>query len=170
MSDVHGEYVEKCLRLHLDKALVLNIDDYYNIHVQKQADTTNNITDRHLPRGFVTSKKPNTTILCDYTDCDCTNILSDGSILACGHGYHSRCLQRCQFKCFICLGYLQDEITKNVNAMLSSMTKEYVEDEMIEESEENVADDDLSDIDGITDDALVVDNLLERAKYLFSEQ
>ena len=86
------------------------------------------------------------------------------------HGYHSRCLQRCQFKCFICLGYLQDEITKNVNAMLSSMTKEYVEDEMIEESEENVADDDLSDIDGITDDALVVDNLLERAKYLFSEQ
>ena len=40
MSDVHGEYVEKCLRLHLDKALVLNIDDYYNIHVQKQADTT----------------------------------------------------------------------------------------------------------------------------------
>ena len=52
----------------------------------------------------------------------------------------------------------------------TSMTKEYVEDEMIEESEENVADDDLSDIDGITDDALVVDNLLERAKYLFSEQ
>ena len=136
---------------------MLNIDDYYNIHVQKQADTTNNITDRHLPRGFVTSKKPNTTILCDYTDCDCTNILSDGSILACGHGYHSRCLQRCQFKCFICLGYLQDEITKNVV-------------EIIEESEENVADDDLSDIDGITDDALVVDNLLERAKYLFLEQ
>ena len=54
--------------------------------------------------------------------------------------------------------------------MLSSMTKEYVEDEMIEESEQIVADDDLSDIDGITDDALVVDNLLERAKYLFSEQ
>jgi len=60
-------------------------------------------------------------------------------------------------------------VSKNVNAMLSIMTKEYVEDEMIEESEENVADDDLSDIDGITDDALVVDNLLEHAKYLFSE-
>ena len=55
--------------------------------------------------------------------------------------------ERCQYKCFICLGYLKGEITKNVNAMLSSMTTEYNENEVIEESNENVADDDLSDID-----------------------
>jgi len=40
MSDVHGEYVEKCLILHLDRALVLSIEDYHNIHVQKQANTS----------------------------------------------------------------------------------------------------------------------------------
>jgi len=64
------------------------------------------VTDRHLPRGFVTSKKPSSSILCDFIYCDVTNDSSNGSVLACGHGYHSRCLQRCQFKCTICLDYL----------------------------------------------------------------
>ena len=32
ISDVHGEYGEKCLILRLE---MLNIDDYHNIHVQK---------------------------------------------------------------------------------------------------------------------------------------
>jgi len=32
----------------LDKALVLNIDDYHNIHVQKQADTTNTSWAAHM--------------------------------------------------------------------------------------------------------------------------
>ena len=54
--------------------------------------------------------------------------------------------------------------------MLSSMTKEYIEDETIEESSENVADNDLSDIDSITEDALMVEDLLERVKYSFLEQ
>jgi len=48
ISDVHGEYVEKHLILHLEKALVLNIDDYHNIHVQKQADTTNTSWAAHM--------------------------------------------------------------------------------------------------------------------------
>jgi len=127
------------------------------------------ITDRHLPRGFVTSRKPNTAILCDYVDCNCSNRLHDDIILACGHGYHIRCLNQCQSKCLICLGYLQDAIKKNVDAMLTSMTKEIVENETIDESNENVTEDDLNDVDEITDDALMMECLLERAKTLFLE-
>ena len=59
---------------------------------------------------------------------------------------------------------------KKCKAALSSMTKEYIENEMIEESNENVVDDDLSDIDSITEDVLMVENLLARAKYVFLEQ
>ena len=111
--------------------------DQYPLIVETSSDGINTyklpslgyrITDRHLPRGFVASRKPSTTILCDYADCDCSNHLVDGRILACGHGYHTRCLNRCQSKCFICLGYLQDEIKKNVDAMLMSITKEVVAD------------------------------------------
>jgi len=29
-----------------------------------------NITDRHLPRGFVTSRKSDTSVLCDFVYCD----------------------------------------------------------------------------------------------------
>ena len=61
------------------------------------------IIDRHLPRGFVTSRKPSTNIFCDYIYCDYTNYtnLNNCSVLACGHGYHNHCLQRCQSKCLI---------------------------------------------------------------------
>ena len=83
--------------------------------------------------------------------------------------YHIRCLNRCQSKCLICLGYLQDAIKKNVDAMLTSMTKEIVENETIDESNENVTEDDLNDVDEITDDALMMECLLERAKTLFLE-
>ena len=82
------------------------------------------ITDHHLPRGFVTSRKPDTSILCDFIYCDQMSDVSNGIVLACGHAYHSHCLQRCQFKCSICLEYLQDEIEKNVDALITSMTKE----------------------------------------------
>ena len=83
------------------------------------------ITDHHLPRGFVTSRKPSTNIFCDYVYCDCTNYtnLNNCSVLACGHSHHNHCLQRCQSKCLICLDYLQVEIKKNVNTLKESMTK-----------------------------------------------
>src|SRR5438128_1009283 len=151
--------------------------DQYPLIVETSSDGINTyelpslgyrITDRHLPRGFVTSKKPSTAILCDYTDCDCSDHLFDGSILACGHGYHTRCLNKCQSKCFICLGYLQDEIKKNVDAMLMSMTKEVVGSEPIDENE-NVAEGDLSGADETTNDALMMEQLLEHAKKLFLE-
>ena len=34
MSDMHGKYVDGALLRHAENALVLNVDDYHNIHVQ----------------------------------------------------------------------------------------------------------------------------------------
>ena len=107
------------------------------------------ITDHHLPRGFVTSRKPALQFFVIIQIATVLTIYLISRILACGHGYHTRCLNRCQSKCFICLGYLQDEIKKNIDAMLMSMIKEVVGSEPIDES-------DLSDADEITDDALMI--------------
>jgi len=119
------------------------------------------ITDCHLPRGFVTSKKPNTAILCDH--CNHTNDSVNGSVLACGHGYHSHCLQTCQFKCLICLDYLQKEVKKNVDALIVSLTKGSFENDSIEEDTV----DDLSDAEEVRDDTEETARLLENAKQLF---
>jgi hypothetical protein len=126
------------------------------------------VTDRHLPRGFVTSRKPNTSILCDSVDCNCINDLSNGSILACGHGYHIHCLQRCQFKCFICLDYLQDQVKKNVDALIVSMTKGLAENESIEKSNDAV-EDDLMDAEEVRDEIEITASLLEHAKQSFTQ-
>ena len=126
------------------------------------------ITDRHLPRGFVTSRKPSTDIFCDYVYCDYTNYtnLNNCSVLACGHGYHNHCLQRCQSKCLICLDYLQVEIKKNVNALKESMMKRLNENEFIENNE-NTVDDDPGNVESATDDAATMEILLEHAKKRF---
>ena len=126
------------------------------------------VTDRHLPRGFVTSRKPNTTTLCDYLYCNYTNCSTNGTILACGHGYHNYCLQRCQFKCLICLEYLQNEIKNNINALITSLMKSSIENEPIDENIEDTGEDDLNDAE-VTIDDLIMDNLLESAKKSFLE-
>ncbi|RIB16780.1 hypothetical protein C2G38_2315689 [Gigaspora rosea] len=128
------------------------------------------ITDRHLPRGFVTSRKPYTSVLCDYLRCDCTNYTNfseNGIVLACGHGYHNRCLQRYNFKCLICLGYLRDEIRTNIEALKVSMTKDLGENEFIEERTENTIEDESDDAEAVMDNVETVDNLLENAKNNF---
>ena len=127
------------------------------------------ITDRHLPRGFITFKKPFTTILCDYLYCDCTNHLDDCSVLTCEHGYHSHCLQICQSKYLICLDYLQVEIKKNVNAIKESMTKKLNKSEFIDENNESTVDDDSDNVETATDNVATMENLLEHAKRSFLE-
>jgi len=124
------------------------------------------VTDRHLPRGFVTSKKPSSSILCDFIYCDVTNDSSNGSVLACGHGYHSRCLQRCQFKCTICLDYLRGEVKKNVDALIVGMTKGLVDNESFE-STNNAVEGDLNDVAETRDDMVVIASLLEQTKQSF---
>jgi len=59
------------------------------------------------------------------------------------------CLQRYQFKYSICLEYLQYESKKIVDAVMISIP---VENVSIDESNENVLDDDLSNVD---DDAIM---------------
>ncbi len=126
------------------------------------------ITDRHLPRGFVTSRKPNTAILCDYVYCNSTNDLLNGSVLTCGHGYHSLCLQRCQFKCLIYMDYLQGKVKKNVDAQMTSFLKtKSSSEEFIREDSETEIKNDLDDAEETTDDGLAMEDLLESAKKSF---
>ncbi|RIB17291.1 hypothetical protein C2G38_2246466 [Gigaspora rosea] len=40
MSDVHRQYMENVLIKHSENAFVLNIDNYHNIHVPRQTETT----------------------------------------------------------------------------------------------------------------------------------
>ena len=126
------------------------------------------VTDRHLPRGFVTPRKPNTFGLCDFVYCDQTNNNLNGSVLAYRHGYHSYCLQRYQFKCLICLEYLQNEIKNNINALITSLMKSSIENEPIDENIEDTGEDDLNDAE-VTINDLIMDNLLESAKKTFLE-
>ncbi len=126
------------------------------------------VTDRHLLRGFVTPRKPNIFGLCDFVYCDQTNNNLNGSVLACGYGYHSYCLQRCQFKCLIYLEYLQNEIKNNINALITSLMKSSIENKPIDENIEDTGEDDLNDAE-VTIDDLIMDNLLEFAKKSFLE-
>jgi len=137
------------------------------LHTYRLASLGYEVTDRHLPRGFVTSKKPNSSILCDFEHCQYTNDSADGSVLACGHGYHSHCLKTCQFKCFLCLEYLQQETKKNVDALIVSMTKGLGKNEPVEKSS-NVIEDDLTEAEEVKDDVLEIANLLEDAKRSFT--
>ena len=139
MNSVKYPYTPKQLHILSKKCSILLLDVFMKIYqarhlnpliVKSSSDGINTyklpslgyeVTDRHLPRDFVTSRKPNTAILCDYISCDGNS--HDGNILACGHSYHNICLQRSQFKCCICLDYLQREVKNNVNALITSLTK-----------------------------------------------
>ena len=153
---------------HLYPLIVSSSDD--GINTYKLPSLGYEITDRHLPRGFVTSRKPYTSVLCDFFYCDCTNYTNcsdSGIVLACGHGYHNRCLQRCSFKCLICLSYLREEIKSNVAALMVSMTKDLGENEFVDESIENTVEDESDDAEAVLSDIEVENNLLENAKNAF---
>jgi len=91
---------KKCTILLLDAfTKIYQASNQYPLIIESSSDSINKykllslgyeITDRHLPRGFVTPRKPNTAVLCDYTHCDSNSL--DGKVLACGHSYHSLCL------------------------------------------------------------------------------
>ena len=151
--------------------------DYIPLLIKSSSDAINTyklpslgyeITDQHLLRGFITPKKSNMFILYEFIYCDQTNDHFDGSVLACGHGYHSYCLQKCQFKCLICLDYLQNEIKKNVDALLTNMMKDSVENDTIDENIEDEGKDNLNDAKAAIDD-LIMDNSFEFAKKSFLE-
>jgi hypothetical protein len=186
VNSVKYPYTPKQLHMLSKKCAILLLDMFTKIYqardqcpliVKSSSDGINTyklpslgyeITDRHLPRGFVTSRKPNTGILCDYIDCDDNS--DNGNILACGHGYHSLCLQKSQFKCSICLDYLRDEVKNNVNALITSLTKEIkIEDESTDDNIENVDEDGLNDIEEVTHDMVVTEDLLKRTKKSFLE-
>jgi len=67
----------------------------------------------------------------------------------------------------IYLGYLQNEVKKNVDVLMTSLTKKSDEQESIEEDSKNTDENDLNDIDEIINNIIVVKNLLEYAKESF---
>ncbi|RIB07630.1 hypothetical protein C2G38_2213909 [Gigaspora rosea] len=121
----------------------LIINSFDGINTYKLHSLGYDITDRHLPRGFVTTRKPFTTILCDYLYCSCTNYTN-----------------------FSNDEYLRDEVKKNVNAIKESITNKLGENEFIEERNEDMVEDD-SDADTTTDDAAITANLFKNTKQLF---
>ncbi|RIB25350.1 hypothetical protein C2G38_2031103 [Gigaspora rosea] len=153
---------------HLYPLIVSSSDDGINTYKLPSLDYE--ITDRHFPRGFVTSRKPYTSVLCDYLRRDCTNYTNcseNGIVHACGHGYHNHCLQRCNFNCLICLGYLRDEIKINIAALKVSMRKDLNENEFINESTESTVEDESDDDEAVTSNIEIEDNLLENVKKNF---
>ncbi|RIB10750.1 hypothetical protein C2G38_2205293 [Gigaspora rosea] len=117
------------------------------------------VSDCHLPRGFVTAKKPSIVALCDYVHCRNSNYSVDGIVLACGHGYHNHCLQICRFKCLICLEYLNDKIIENFNALIKSLKKKLDEKELDVEDFGIIVDDNSNNADDVVDD--IPEDLLE---------
>ncbi|RIB06015.1 hypothetical protein C2G38_2047129 [Gigaspora rosea] len=146
-------------------SLIINSSN--NINTYKLYSLGYEITDRHLPRGFVTSRKPFTTTLCDYLNCNCIDYSDCGKVLACGHGYHNQCLEKCQFKCLICLDYLKDEIKKNVDALKVSLVKKLGDNEFIDERRENIVEDNIDNVEIAAGDTTIEE--LEFAKKSFLE-
>ena len=147
---------------------IYQTSDQYPLIIKSSSDSINQykllslgyeITDRHLLRDFITPRKSNTIVLYDYTYCD-SNLL-DGKVLACDYDYHSLCLQKSQFKCFICLNYLQGEVRKNINALITSLTKDLGKNEFIDENSKEVDEDDLSNVEEATGNLIITEGLLE---------
>ncbi|RIB12828.1 hypothetical protein C2G38_2199606 [Gigaspora rosea] len=104
---------------HLYPLIVSSSDDGINTYKLPSLDYE--ITDRHLPRGFVTSRKPYTSVLCDYLRCDCTN--------------YTNCSEN---------GYLQDEIKINIAALKDELDDDEavtsnieIEDNLLENMKKN---------------------------------
>ncbi|CAG8826838.1 3816_t:CDS:2, partial [Gigaspora margarita] len=112
-----------------------------NIAIYKLSSLGYEIMNCHFPRGFVISRKPSIFALCNSIYCNISYDLSNSSVLAYRHGYHSYCLQNQQFKCFICLDYLQNKIRKNTNVLIKSLTKDLDEKLSKEDIEEDKNDD-----------------------------
>ncbi|RIB16018.1 hypothetical protein C2G38_2191071 [Gigaspora rosea] len=133
-----------------------------NINTYKLLSLGYEVTDRHLPRGFVTLRKPNISVLCDSTYCNTPYDSVNSSILACGHGYHSYCLQNQQFNC---LDYLQNEVRKNTNALIKSLTKSLGENLPKEDTDND--DEDSDEIHEISDEVAVELQLEQVKKTLY---
>ncbi|RIB28038.1 hypothetical protein C2G38_2239741 [Gigaspora rosea] len=48
ISEAHEEYIEKVLKNRSENAFILNIDDYHNIHINRQPDTTSTSWAAHM--------------------------------------------------------------------------------------------------------------------------
>jgi len=86
--------------------------------------------ERHLPIAFSSeyppfdaSEKCNLQGSCKVAQSSLEDptspILTKSISLACGHVYHQCCLQHFEYKCFYCLKYIKNEVTNNVESIIS---------------------------------------------------
>ena len=72
-----------------------------------------------MPTGYSTQFPPSSNS-CD----NCSKILdlvNEGIVLRCGHGYHSECYNEMERRCKHCLEYYKNGIQKNVNEFLKRL-------------------------------------------------
>ncbi|RIB20050.1 hypothetical protein C2G38_2035584 [Gigaspora rosea] len=97
ISDAHKKYVENGLSKYLDRAFVLNIDDYHNIHVPRQSDSTSTSRPTHMATIVANSCSmatiPSNGVLNPkFLDGDLIiKHLDEWFIISLGIPYHERC-------------------------------------------------------------------------------
>ncbi|CAG8483520.1 24546_t:CDS:1 [Cetraspora pellucida] len=95
-----------------------------------------------LPTGFSTSFLPFTNT-CDY----CYNILNEGEVLTCGHGYHYKCYDKLYYSCNHCKEYYKKGINYNVKMFIKCLEKglNVLTNEKLQDKEESTPTADDSD-------------------------
>ncbi|CAG8519356.1 5411_t:CDS:2, partial [Cetraspora pellucida] len=95
-----------------------------------------------LPTGFSTSFSPSTNT-CNY----CYNILNEGEVLTCGHGYHYKCYDKLYYSCNHCKEYYKKGINYNVKMFIKCLEKglNVLTNEKLQDKEESTPTADDSD-------------------------
>ncbi|RIB27209.1 hypothetical protein C2G38_2161202 [Gigaspora rosea] len=113
---------------------------------------------QHLPLGFSTSRKPNQSVLCDYSLCTKADIhvytnllLPNLKILACGHKYHVECLEEIGQKCPPCLEFLKNGIQAE-----KKYRSYQVQENMPEEAQENITEEFISETNEDDDNVIII--------------
>ena len=123
----------------------------------------------HLPLGFNTSCKPNSSRYCDASNCLSFSVnIGTIEVLACGHTYHKFCYNHNGSKCMHCLSFLQDGVDEHVQSLLERLRnldngkKKNKGKKVIEESEKNTPCDDDDEVEPVSYRALLLEQALQK--------
>jgi hypothetical protein len=106
------------------------------------------VDEKVLPMGWNSSCPPKLDRLCDWNKCTSSSEVP-GSILSCGHGYHTEYFNKANQKCPYCYKYLCDGIKYNCKIFLNTLNKKFDDDKDNGEDLEdqvNLQDNDVDEI------------------------
>jgi len=179
---------------NIQSALVLNVDDYHNIHVQRQPDTTDTSWAAHMATilanpcpmpaisryGALNPKVVDSELIAQHLD--------RRFIVNLGVSYHDH-MQDHRTKEYpdeelidkLTLHSYNDRVTSSYRHVRDSILFDFVENQLKEidgylralqsvyEKSSNVIEDDISEAEEVKDDTVVTANLLEHAKQSFTQ-